>query len=125
MALEVHAQTYGLVIHNGRNRIRVTEDDLNNCYSIDVFHGPGGINNLVYVLEDIQEAGDIINGSKIVPKPGMVVKDESNQQVLQYLLGEIVDDKPIYHWRVPGMVYGITGLGDDNYKILDVGEVDD
>lgn len=125
MALEVHAQTYGLVIHNGRNRIRITEDDLNNRYTIHVYHGSGSINNLVYVLEDIQEAGDIINGSKIVPKPGMVVKNESSQQVLQYLLWELVDDKPIYNWQIPGTTYGLTGLGDDNYKILDVGEIDD
>ena len=125
MALEVHAQTYGLVIHNGRNRIRITEDDLDNCYTIHVYHGPGDINNLVYVLEDIHEAGDIINGSKIFPKPGMVVKNVSNQQVLQYLPWEIVDDKPIYHWQIPGTIYSIAGLDDDNYKILDVGEIDD
>lgn len=125
MALEVHAQTHGLVIHNGRNRIWVTEEDLNNCYTIHVYHGPGSINNLVYVLESIQEAGDIINGSKIVPKPGMVVKNESNQQVLQYLLWELVDDKPIYNWQIPGTTYKLTDLGDDNYKILDVGEIDD
>lgn len=125
MALEVHAQRYGLVIHNGRNRIRVTEDDLDDCYSIDVLHGPGNVDNLVYVLEYPQEAGDIIKGSKVIPRPGMVVKNESNQQVLQYLLGEIVDDKLIYHWHMPGMVSWTTGLGDDNYKILDLGEIDD
>ena len=54
----------------------------------------------------------------------MVVKNELNQQVLQYLLWELVDDKPIYNWQIPGTIYSLTGLGDDNYKILDLGEID-
>ena len=125
MALEVHALGDAIIVHNGRNRIWVTEDHLDDCYSIDIYHGSGNINNLVYVLESPQEAGDIVNGADIIPNPGMVVKNESNQQVLQYLVVEIVDDKPIYRWQVPGITYGITDLGDDNYKILDVGEIDD
>lgn len=125
MPLEVHAIDNSIIIHNGRNRIWVTEDDLNDCYSIPVYHGPGDVNNLVYVLESPQEAGDIINGAKIRPKPGMVVKNVSSQLVLHYLLGEIVDDKPVYQWHIPGVTYGLTSLSDDNYKILDVGEIDD
>lgn len=125
MALEVHATDNSIIIHNGRNRIRITEQDLDDLCSIDVFPGPGNVDNLVYVLESAQEAGDIINGAKIRPKPGMVVKNESSQLVLHYLLGEIVDDKPVYQWHIPGVTYGLTSLSDDNYKILDVGEIDD
>ena len=71
MALEVHALGNAIIVHNGRNRVVIRQEDLDNRYTIHVYRGTLAMDNdPVYVLEDPFEAGDIINGSKIIPNPG-------------------------------------------------------
>lgn len=116
-----------ICVSSDNNRVLIYEEMLDDNISLDIFAGParGDLELLATILPAFK-VGDIVNGIDITyPRPGMVVKNLSNQLVLQYLLWELTGDKPIYNWQIPGTTYGTTGLGDDNYKILDLGEIDD
>lgn len=127
MAIRVYKMNRNAIcVSSNHNRVVIDERMLDNDTSLDIYAGPAGKHmKLLATLAPAPKVGDVVNGLDINPDPGMVVKNESSQLVLHYLLVEIVDDKPVYQWHIPGVTYGLTSLSDDNYKILDVGEIDD